>query len=227
MPRHLAHTALVLVGATGPMGAAIAAELRARGADLTLVDRDRRMLDQSAIPGPSVAGDIADDHVCEAAIDSCLTHFGRVDGLVHAPHVEATNALLPFGDNELEQLVGGNLLGPLRLARAALSHLESGFVATLPADVSEQSPAAKATYADAQTALATADASLREQLRRANVDVIGLPPLRADGRGQEADPDADSTATDSETRLSTEARRIVDALVTGEPTAAASVVSSG
>jgi len=62
------------------------------------------------------------------------------------------------------RLVASNLLGPLRMMRAALPHLDGGFVVNLSAVVAEQPPAGMVAYAATKAGLTAADTALRREV---------------------------------------------------------------
>jgi len=68
---HPVRGASVLVaGATGGIGGALADELHRRGAVLTLVSRSRDRLDQMTVPGRRMALDLRTPEACAEAVDA-------------------------------------------------------------------------------------------------------------------------------------------------------------
>jgi short-subunit dehydrogenase len=176
MARDLNDASIVLAGASGGLGSAIGTVLIEHGANLTLVGRSADRLAAVGLPGPQVVGDLADPDTSRRAIDEHLDAYGSVDGVVNAAGEVAFGALVDTDDATLDRLVGSNLLGPLRLMRAAITHLDGGFVVNLSAVVAEQPPAGMAAYAATKAALSAADVSLRRELRRQLIDVIDVRP---------------------------------------------------
>jgi cyclic-di-GMP-binding biofilm dispersal mediator protein len=179
MARDLNGAAVLLAGASGGLGTAIGRALTDRGATLTLLGRSEEHLASCALAGlggPHVAGDIADPDTGVRAVQAHLDAHGRLDGVVNAAGEVAFGPLEETDDATLERLVASNLLGPLRLVRAALPHLDGGFVANLSAVVAEQPPAGMAAYAATKAGLTAADTSLRRELRRRRIDVIDARP---------------------------------------------------
>ena len=84
---------VLVAGATGGLGSAIAADLADRGATLTLVARREAPLSALAVPGHRVALDLRDPPNCEAAVAAAVAHAGRLDVVVNAVGVVAFGPL--------------------------------------------------------------------------------------------------------------------------------------
>jgi cyclic-di-GMP-binding biofilm dispersal mediator protein len=211
---------IIVVGATGVLGSAMARQLHALGAKLTLVGRDTERLNELAttLPGSVwVATDIrganAGANVCAQAI---ATH-DRIDGVINAAGIVAFGNLIDTEDDIIEDLFLTNVLGPLWILRAALPHLPKGsFVCNISGVVAETPLPGMAAYAASKAALAAADVALSRELKRVGVRVLDArPPHTETGLAQRS---VSGTAPTMPTGLDPEhvAKRIVTAIVTGE-----------
>lgn len=114
----LAGKTVLLSGATGGLGRAIAAALAGRGATLVLSSRQADALEELArtLPGgghrTSVA-DLADD----GAAERLAAEAGDVDGLVANAGLPGTGRLDDFSQDELGRVLRVNLEAPIRLTR--------------------------------------------------------------------------------------------------------------
>ncbi len=178
MKRDLNGKVVVVAGASGQLGSRLAAGLAGRGATLVLAGRDRRRLE-------SVAQPLAESITCDfdftpegvsIPLDEALRHFGRVDGVINAAGVVAFGALEDTADATLRQLVEINLVGPLQLMRAALPHLDGGFIVNLTGVVAEQPMAGISVYSAAKAGLSAATRALGRELRRRRILVIDARP---------------------------------------------------
>jgi NAD(P)-dependent dehydrogenase (short-subunit alcohol dehydrogenase family) len=111
--------AVVTGGASG-IGAAISAELSERGAQVAVLDRDVA----GAAPGlfPVVA-DVTDDASVRAAIDAVVGRFGRIDVLVNNAGIGAQGGVEDNADDEWHRVYDVNVVGVVRVTRAALPAL--------------------------------------------------------------------------------------------------------
>ncbi|MGB3512169.1 MAG: SDR family NAD(P)-dependent oxidoreductase [Microcoleaceae cyanobacterium] len=80
---------VVIVGATGGIGAAVAQKLANSGANLVLAARDRNKLDSltaqlSTTQTLAIPTDITNQQEVESLMEKASSHFGKIDVLVNA-----------------------------------------------------------------------------------------------------------------------------------------------
>lgn len=177
MKRDLKGARVILAGATGGLGREIGRALVEAGATLILFARDSDRLDALELPGARVVGDIADSEACRRAVEVARSAPGGLDGVINATGVVAFGDLESLSDPVLDELLTTNLIGPVRLARAAVPALnKGGFIAQLSAVVAERPMAGMAFYSATKAALTALDQALARELRRREIDVIDLRP---------------------------------------------------
>ncbi|MBW4438593.1 MAG: SDR family NAD(P)-dependent oxidoreductase [Pleurocapsa minor GSE-CHR-MK-17-07R] len=118
---------VVIMGASGGLGSAIAREYLAQGARVVLAGRSIERLTRAAA-GLSgnyslLAADMADQASLQQAASQCLAQFGRVDVLVNAVGHDVRRALDAHTDADIEMLVQTNLVSAIWLTRAFLPML--------------------------------------------------------------------------------------------------------
>ncbi|WP_425956699.1 SDR family NAD(P)-dependent oxidoreductase [Xylanimonas sp. McL0601] len=111
--------ALVTGGASG-IGAAVATTLVARGARVAVLD-----LDPAAAPEGTlgVRADVTDDASVRAAVDEVVRTLGRLDVVVNNAGIGAQGTVADNPDDEWRRVLDVNVLGAVRVSRAALPHL--------------------------------------------------------------------------------------------------------
>ena len=111
--------ALVTGGGSG-IGAATAALLRERGARVGVLD-----LDPAGAPDGCLrmVGDVTDDGSVRDAVRSVAKELGGLDVLVNNAGVGAVGDVAANDDDEWRRVLDVNLLGAVRVSRAALPHL--------------------------------------------------------------------------------------------------------
>jgi NAD(P)-dependent dehydrogenase (short-subunit alcohol dehydrogenase family) len=118
--------AIVTGGASG-IGAATAELLDLRGATVAIVDRapleDERYL--------SLVCDLTDDAQVVAAVGEVMTRLGRLDVLVNNAGIGAADTLSENPDNEWRNVLDVNVLGLVRMSRAAYPHLKKSASASI------------------------------------------------------------------------------------------------
>ena len=177
MERNLDGASILIAGASGVLGREIGQQLVKSGAELALFGRSQSRLDAVDHAGPRVVGDLADPAACQQAVSAAVSAHGKLDGVVNAAGVVAFGELEQLDDATLDELVRTNLVGPIRLMRAALPELErGGFLANLSAIVAEKPTAGMATYSAVKAGLTALDQALTRELRSRRIDVIDLRP---------------------------------------------------
>jgi short-subunit dehydrogenase len=112
---------VLLTGATGGIGAAIARALHARGAQLILSGRRFDVLDSLAaeLGAAVLSADLAD----RDAVSALIKRAGDVDVLVANAALPAVGRLLDFTEEELDRALDVNLRAPVLLARACTEQM--------------------------------------------------------------------------------------------------------
>ncbi|GAA1976644.1 hypothetical protein GCM10009817_16170 [Terrabacter lapilli] len=176
---------VLVLGATGGLGGAIARRLAASGARLTLSGRDedrlRSLAAQLGEVGPdavvtTVAADLTrpdgPSSVVRAAHDAA-----PLTGVVNAAGVVAFGTVEDLDDDTLDEVLLLDLVAPIRLARAAIGVLpEGGFLAQVSAVVAEKAMPGMAAYSAAKAGLTAFDAALATELRRRRIRVLDARP---------------------------------------------------
>ncbi|MEV8315112.1 glucose 1-dehydrogenase [Streptomyces sp. NPDC059900] len=116
---------VLVTGAAGGIGGAIAAEFAARGARLTLADRDPEVLEQTAAQlgdASTFAADLTDPDAPAALVEQAWTGHGPIDVLVNAAGVYPSLDMADVDARSWDRLFAVNLRAPV-LATAAFARL--------------------------------------------------------------------------------------------------------
>jgi NAD(P)-dependent dehydrogenase (short-subunit alcohol dehydrogenase family) len=114
--------AIVTGGASG-LGLGAAQLLAARGAAVVVLDREAPP--EGSLPEgiTSVVADVADDAAVRAAVDEAATRMGGLDIVVNNAGMGAVGTVEDNSDDEWRRVYDVNVLGAVRVSRAALPHL--------------------------------------------------------------------------------------------------------
>jgi cyclic-di-GMP-binding biofilm dispersal mediator protein len=211
---------ILVLGGSGELGRRIAARLTEHGARVTLAGRDpHRLVAAAGAIGPDVPSILFD--LCEPAhaahvVDTAATQLGGLDGVVNAAGVVGFGDLADLDDRALDELVAADLVGPLRVMREALRHLDGGFFVNLTGVVADQPVAGMAAYSAVKAGLSAASQALGRELRRRGIHVLDARPPHTE-TGLASRPIA-GEAPRFPTGLDPElvARRIVEGLAAGD-----------
>jgi cyclic-di-GMP-binding biofilm dispersal mediator protein len=168
---------VLVAGATGGLGSAIAADLARRGAALTLVARDPARLAALELPGHKRALDLRDPEACESAVAAAIDHAGQLDVVVNAVGVVAFGPVDELSVDVMEELFMTNTFVPIMLAKAALTAMsEDGVIVNISGVIAERALPGMAGYAASKAAVRSFDEALTREARRRRIRVIDARP---------------------------------------------------
>ena len=129
--------AIVTGGASG-IGAAIAVELRDRGASVAILDLEPGTAPEGTL---AVEANVASDDSVRAAIEAVTSTWGRIDIVVNNAGIGAKGTVEDNTDADWQRVFDVNVFGVVRTTRAALPYLR---LSPSPAIVNVSSIAATA-----------------------------------------------------------------------------------
>jgi NAD(P)-dependent dehydrogenase (short-subunit alcohol dehydrogenase family) len=158
---------ILVVGATGDVGRAVADTLAARGHEVLRASRNA--------PDPALRVDIADP----ASIRALYQRVGRVDAVVSCAGDARAGALPTLTDEDFAYSLGHKLMGQVNLVRLGVDHVNDGGVFVLTAGVyATKPPPGVAALAIANGALESfARAAAHDLPRGIRVNTISPPWL--------------------------------------------------
>jgi short-subunit dehydrogenase len=188
---------VLLSGATGGIGQAIAEQLAARGATLVLSSRRQEELEGLAgsLPGDGQAHEVIVADLAEPrAAEKLVEDAGDVDVLVANAALPASGKLDHFSSNEVQRAIRVNFESPILMARALAPKLARKgeghlvFISSLSGKVG--SPRS-ALYSSTKFGLRGFAFGLREDLRAHGVGVSIVSPGFVRGAGMWADAEVE------------------------------------
>jgi short-subunit dehydrogenase len=183
---------VLLTGATGGIGHAVARELHGRGARLILTGRRAEVLQELAaeLGAEVLAADLAD----RSQVERLLEEAGDVDILVANAGLPGTGLLEDFTVEELDRVLDVNLRAPIVMARAlapAMAARGGGHLVFVSSLAGKAASARSALYNATKFGLRGFALALRTDLRAQRVGVSLVCP----GFIRDAGMFADSGAT--------------------------------
>lgn len=171
---------VVITGASSGIGAALARELSAAGAKITLVARRKERLDELAreLSGPACVLPRDLSHPDTSWLEEARTRLGPIDVLVNNAGVHVLGAFHRSDLDQVDTALQINLLAPLRLTRAVLPQmlLSGGTIVNITSLAALAPPAGMTWYNASKAGLAAASESLRSELRGSKVRVLTVYP---------------------------------------------------
>ncbi len=168
---------VLIAGATGGLGSAIATELAERGDRVTLVARDAARLDALPVDGRRVALDLRDPDACATAVRHAIDAGGQLDVVVNAVGVVAFGPVDELSIDTMEELFLTNTFVPIMLAKAAVPNLAAGgVIVNISGVIAEQNVPGMAAYGASKAAVRSFDEALAREARRRKIRVIDARP---------------------------------------------------
>lgn len=118
----------IVTGGASGIGAAIAARLCRAGAGVAVVDRNIARAPDEIF---TVQADVTDDTSVCTAVDAVLAQFGRLDVVVNNAGIGAQGTVADNTDEEWRHLFDVNVVGIVRMTRAALPALRQSPAAAI------------------------------------------------------------------------------------------------
>jgi short-subunit dehydrogenase len=174
---NLAGRTVLLTGATGGLGHAIARRLHAEGARLVLTGRRAEVLEPLAAEtgARSVAVDLTD----AAAVEQLAVDHGDVDVLVANAGLPGSGHILSFSVEEIDRALAVNLRAPMVLARLLgerMAERESGHIVLVSSLSGKAATPRTSVYSATKFGLRGFAIALRQDLRSAGVGVSAVFP---------------------------------------------------
>lgn len=109
----------VVTGGSSGIGAAVAEQLTARGARVVVLDRDAHESGEIT----EIACDVSDDEAVKSAVQRAAEELGGIDVLVNNAGIGAKGTIADNSDAEWHTVFDINVVGLVRVSRAALPYL--------------------------------------------------------------------------------------------------------
>jgi NAD(P)-dependent dehydrogenase (short-subunit alcohol dehydrogenase family) len=177
---------VIVTGAGGNLGAAVAALMAARGDRVVAVGRTEASLAGSVAEagGPDrclalAAPDLADPAACAGLAERTLDQFGRIDGLVNAAGAFAMADLDAADTDHWESLFHANLVTALNMCRAVVPAMRAagrGSVVNVGAAGAARAGKGMAAYAASKSAVLRLTEGLADELKGTGVRVNCVLP---------------------------------------------------
>jgi short-subunit dehydrogenase len=185
---------VLLTGATGGLGRAIASAVAARGATMILSSRKSEELEELAksLPG-SGHRTVVSDLAKEGAALALLAEAGAIDVLVANAGLPATGKLDSFTAEEIDRALRVNLEAPIQMTRQLIPSFTergSGHFVYLSSIMGKTAMASSSLYCSTKFGLRGFAFCLRDDLRPSGVGVSVISPGMIGGAGMYAESGA-------------------------------------
>jgi NAD(P)-dependent dehydrogenase (short-subunit alcohol dehydrogenase family) len=187
--RSLRGRVVLITGASGGIGAALARRFRREGCRLVLLDLElsalERLRDELQAPAEDVllsAGDITDETATSEAVSQAIARFGGIDVLINNAGITHRSLLLETSPAVIRRVVEVNFLGSVYVTMAALPSLveRRGSIVVMSSIAGFAPLVGRCGYAASKHALHGFFETLRAEVGSQGVDVLLACPWYVD-----------------------------------------------
>jgi short-subunit dehydrogenase len=179
-------SSIVLTGASGGIGSAVARALAPHAVRLLLCGRDRVVLERLAedvraagSEARVAALDLDEPDSAQRLVDEGVAAFGQIDLLINCAGVSHFGLFEQTPDADLERMLRVNLLAPMRLMQAAVPHFRGrrrGLIVNVGSIFGSIAFPCFAAYSATKFALRGLSEALRRELADSGVGVLYFAP---------------------------------------------------
>ncbi|MDX8376882.1 MAG: SDR family oxidoreductase, partial [Mariprofundales bacterium] len=183
---NLQYTRILLTGAAGGIGSALAEQLGAAGARLALVDRDAETLQsncaalrEQGYEAHPMNADLSNVNDCQAAVEVTSDILGGVDILINAAGLMSFTSFAEEDPMKLDLLMRVNLLAPMHLSRSVLPQMltrNSGKIVNIGSIFGSIGFAWFAAYSSSKFGMRGFSQSLRRELADSDISISYIAP---------------------------------------------------
>lgn len=182
----IAGSTVLLTGASGGIGGAVATEFARRGASLVLVGRDAAKLDSLALRVREAGGsahpivaDITSPGSSGHIVEQAIAHAGDIDVLINCAGVQTFGFFATETSDETANLFAINAVAPMAMTRSVLPHMLArgrGRIVNVGSIFGSIGFPCFASYSASKFALRGFSEALRRELTGSGVGVTYVAP---------------------------------------------------
>ncbi|WP_296558394.1 SDR family oxidoreductase [Pigmentiphaga sp.] len=178
MTHHFEGRSVVVSGACGGLGQALAQAFGERGARLVLLDRDAAELDALAARLDPGARTAVYDQADPASIAQAMSSVGTIDVFINNAAYMIRKPLLDMEDGEVRHLIDVNLTGAILMAMAAARAMRDrgGVIVNLASQLAFTSEHERAVYSAAKAGLVQFTKNAAREWIRHGIRVCAIAP---------------------------------------------------
>lgn len=173
---------ILVIGATGGIGSAVAKLLAGSGANLFLTGRNSDKLTliaaQSGITTDKIfPADISDPSQVSALKEKYFSVYSSIDTLINSAGVGIIKPIESLSEDEFLQTIQFNLYGTFLLMKAflpAMKEAKKGLIINIPGVLGKTPMAGAAAYSASKYGLTGMMQSIREELKRTEIRITNI-----------------------------------------------------
>ncbi|AIQ12042.1 peptide synthetase [Paenibacillus durus] len=180
----------IVTGGSRGIGRSIALSMAREGADIVLVSRSVKQLQETAdeirrlgADVLAISMDVSDGPGVQKAVDQVMERFGHIDILVNSAGITGMAAMTDMNPGAWESIIQVNLMGTYHFCYAVIPHLikqKRGKIINIGSDSSFIGYPMMSAYAASKHGVLGLTRALSEELKNSNIQVNALCPALVD-----------------------------------------------
>ncbi len=141
---------VLITGATGGIGGAIANQMKAAGAKVVVTGRSMEKLNTFDDSFVKIVSDLSADGAAEKLITDTIEKAGRIDILINNAGITADTLLMRMSDEQFDDVINTNLRATFKMCRAVIMPMmkqRSGRIINMASIIGTIGGAGQANYA--------------------------------------------------------------------------------
>ena len=175
----LTNKVVLITGATGGIGGAIATQMKAAGATVVVTGRNADKLSAFDDSYIKIAADLSENGAAEKLIADTIERAGRIDVLVNNAGITADTLMMRMNDEQFDKVLNTNLRATFQLCRAAIMPMmkqRSGRIINMASIVGVVGGAGQANYAASKGGLIAMTKSIAAEVASRGITANTIAP---------------------------------------------------
>lgn len=175
----LTNKVVLITGATGGIGGAIAKQMKSAGATVVVTGRSEDKLsvfDDSFI---KIAADLSQDGAAEKLINNTIEKAGRIDVLINNAGITADTLMMRMTDEQFDNVLNTNLRATFQLCRAVIMPMmkqRSGRIINMASIVGVVGGAGQTNYAASKGGMIAMTKSIAAEVASRGITANAIAP---------------------------------------------------
>ena len=175
----LTNKVVLITGATGGIGGAIAEQMKAAGATVIVTGRSADKLSAFDDSFIKIVADLSVDGAAEKLINDTIAKTGRIDVLINNAGITADTLMMRMTDEQFDNVLNTNLRATFRLCRACLMPMMKqrfGRIINMASIVGVVGGAGQANYAASKGAIIAMTTSIDAEVASRGITANAIAP---------------------------------------------------
>ena len=175
----LKNKVVLITGATGGIGGAIAGQMKAAGAKVIVTGRSTEKLSAFDDSFIKIAADLSVDGAADKLISDTIERAGRIDVLINNAGITADTLMMRMTDEQFDNVLNTNLRATFKLCRACLMPMMKqryGRIINMASIVGVVGGAGQANYAASKGAIIAMTKSIAAEVASRGITANAIAP---------------------------------------------------